>query len=203
MPATLNTNALCSLSDVKESLGIVSSDTTKDNIIIRKINQASQQISNYCERIFQAADYVEQYNGSNIDQLVLNQRPLNSVTKLEYRGTTLNQDNWYTLDNSYFHTDSTAGILKLLFAAEGRWDKWRVTYNAGYSTIPSDLAEACVLLACYYYQNKDGLIQIMEKQEGQRRIKYYPGIQSFNELMQQLGIGQVIDGYANWPLKVE
>lgn len=203
MPA-LNSNALCSVSDVKESLGIASSDTTKDNLIERKINQASQAISNYCERIFQATDYTdEEYNGSYIDQLVLNQRPINSVTVLQYRATSLNTDNWIDINSTYYQIDSTAGILKLIFAASGRWNRWRVTYNAGYSTIPSDLAEACNALACYYYQNKDGQVQIKRKSEGQRQIDYYPGITGFKNLLQQLGIEQTIDNYANWPLKTE
>ncbi len=201
--ATLADNALCSLADVKESLGIASSDTTKDNILVRKINQASQQIENYCGRVFRVLDYTEEYTGSNIDQLVLNQRPLNSVTTLEYRATTLNTDNWYTINNTYYHTDDKAGILRLLFDAVGRWDRWRVTYNAGYSTIPSDLAEACASLACYYYQNRSGVTQVQMEQEGQRTIRYFQGIKGFRDLAQYLGIDQVIDGYANWPLRSE
>ena len=201
--AELADNALCDLSDVKESLDIPSSDTSKDNILIRKINQASQQISNYCSRIFQIDDYVEEYNGSHIDQLLLNQRPINTVTSLEYRATSLNTDNWYPINNTYYHLDLTAGILKLLFNASGRWDKWRVTYNAGYETIPSDLSEAAVLLACYYYNNKTGVTQVQEQQEGSRRVRYFQGVQGFRDLIQYLGIDEIIDGYANWPLKTE
>lgn len=200
--ATLAANALCSVADVKENLGLASSDHTKDNLITRKINQASQMIENYCERSFHAADYTEILNGSGTDELVLKQRPINSLTSLEYRGTSLNSDNWTTLNsNYYFYTDEeTSGVLKLLFKAAGRWDRWRVTYNAGYTTIPSDLAEACASLATYYVNNADSQVQVRSKQEGQRRIDYYQGIQSFKNLIDQLGIDQVIDSYANWPL---
>jgi hypothetical protein len=44
--------ALCSLFDVKESMGIASSDQSWDNLIIRKINQATRQIEAYCDRRF-------------------------------------------------------------------------------------------------------------------------------------------------------
>lgn len=198
--ATLNSNALCSLSDVKESLGLASSYTAKDNLIIRKINQASQQIANYCDRVFATDDYVEEINGTHTDEFSLKQRPINTLTSVEYRGTTENLDNWYAINSNYYFYDATAGIVKLLFHAKGRWNAWRVTYNAGYTTIPSDLAEACASLAAYYVNNADGLVQVRSKQEGQRRIDYYQGITGFLNLMTQLGIDQTINGYANWPL---
>lgn len=196
-------NALTSVSDVKESLGIASSDHTKDNLITRKINQVSQLIENYCDRSFHAADYVEEYNGSLTDQLVLHQRPINSVTSLEYRGSSINEDSWRNQDADFYFTDSTAGILRLSFPAAGHWNRWRVTYNAGYTTIPADLAEAAASLAAYFVTNADGQVSVKSKQEGQRRIDYRQGITGFKSLLQQLGLEQVIDGYANWPLTSE
>lgn len=196
-------NALTSLADVKESMGIASSNTSKDNLIIRKINQASQQISNYCERVFQAADYTEIYNGSLIDELVLNQRPVNSVTSLQYRGTSINSESYIDINTQFYYLDATAGILKLLFNAQGHWNRWKVVYNAGYTDIPSDLAEACAQLAAYYVNNSDSQVQVKAKVEGQRRIDFWQGITGFKNLVHQLGIDEVIDGYANWPLRSE
>lgn len=195
-------NALTSVADVKESLGIASSDTTKDNLITRKINQASQQIANYCERVFKAADYVELVNGSQQDQLVLRQRPVNSISKVEYRMTSINTDNWITVDTQFYYCDvpETSGIVRLLFDAPGRWDRWRITYNAGYTTIPSDLAEACSILAAHFVNYASPKVNVRSIQEGQRRQDFYQGIQGFRNLMQQLGIDQIIDNYANWPL---
>lgn len=198
--ATLNSNALCSVADVKENLNISGSDTSKDNLITRKINQASQAIENYCGRVFKAADYVEEINGTNTDEITLQQRPINSFTSLEYRGTVENISNWYAINSNYYFWDATSGILKLLYHARGKWNAWRATYNAGYTTIPSDLAEACASLAAYYVQNADALVQVRSKQEGQRRIDFYQGITGFRNLCTQLGIDQIIDGYANWPL---
>lgn len=203
MPS-LNDNALTNVADVKESLGYTSGDHSKDNLIARKINQASQQIENYCGRVFRDLDYTELYNGSQIDEMVLNQRPVNSLTLVEYRATAINTDNWITLSDKYYYVDESAGILKLLFNSAGRWDRWRITYNAGYTTIPSDLAEACVSLVCFYVINADGSdVGVMEKTEGQRRLKYSNTNQTFKTIIEQLGINQIIDGYANWPLRSE
>lgn len=198
--ATLNDNALTSVSDVKESLDIPSSDHTKDNLITRKINQVSQMIENYCERSFKADDYIEEINGSFTNELSLRQRPVNSFTKLEARDSAVNVESWFDIDATYYFVDESAGLLKLLFGASGKWDAWRATYNAGYTTIPSDLAEACVDIVCYYVRNPGGDVNVRSKQEGQRRTDFYQGVQGFKNLLQQLGLEQVIDSYANWPL---
>lgn len=201
--ATLNDNALTSVSDVKENLGIASSDHTKDNIITRMINAASQQIANYCDRVFKAADYTEDINASETDELVLNQRPVNSFTSLQYRTTGENISDFETIDATYYFVDNNAGVIKMNFAGRGRWNAWRATYNAGYTTIPSDLAEACAAIATHYVVNSSGTANVRSKQEGQRKIEYNQGTTGFKNLMQQLGVDQVIDGYANWPLRNE
>lgn len=200
--ADIANNALTTLADVKESLGIPSGNTSKDNLIIRKINQASLVISNYCERIFQRADYTELLSGSQTDEFTLAQRPVNDFTSLEYRNSNENLNDFITINSNYYFYDSSAGVLKLNFGAAGRWDRWRATYNAGYDTIPADLAEACASLAAFYVNNPDGSnIGVLLKQEGQRSVRYANTAQSFKSVLSNLGIDQIIDGYANWPLK--
>jgi len=199
----LATNALTSLADVKESLGIASSDQSYDNLITRTINRVSQQIENYCGRVFKAADYTEDINGTDTDELLLKQRPVNSITSLQYRAANINRDNFITLDAETYFLDANPGILKLLFRATGHWNRYRVTYNAGYTTIPSDLAEAACSLVCYFIQNADSGVGVKTKMEGQRKIEYYEGPKNFRDLMKMLGIDEIIDGYANWPLRSE
>lgn len=197
----LAANALTTLADVKESLGISSGDVSKDNLIIRKINQASLQIANYCDRVFAVADYTEEINGTYTDEIVLKQRPVNSITSLEFRGSAVNTDNWIATNSSYYFYDANSGILRLLFNAKGRWNRWRVTYNAGYTTTPADLAEACATLAAFYVNNPDGSdVGVQEIREGMRMKRFANTSQTFISIMQQLGIDQIINGYANWPL---
>src|SRR5262249_3310891 len=101
----------------------------------------------------------------------------------------------------YYFLDVTPGILKLLFTANGRWNWWRVTYNAGYTTIPADLAEACANIATYYVENNGSEVNVTAKIEGQRRMNFNnQGLLGFNNLLQQLGVDQIINSYANWPL---
>ena len=204
--AVLAVNALCVVSDVKESMGIASSDKTKDNLITRKINQVSQQLETYCSRVFRVIDYVETYNGSDIDELVLNQRPVNTFTTLEYRMTEINTDNWITINSTFYYIDNSAGIIKLLYQAPGRWYRWRATYNAGYATIPPDLVEACISLVTFYVNNAAGVhVALSTLKEGQRELQYSRMISTltFEQIMAQLGVDQLVKGYANWPLRSE
>lgn len=200
--ASLLSYALTTVADVKESLGIASSDTTKDNLITRKINQATRAIEAYCGRRFKATDYSnEEYTATQTDQLVLKQRPVISITSLDIRDTGLNEENWESIDTNLYFSDDNAGVINTLFTFRGRWDRYRVTYRAGYETIPEDLAEACASLAAYYYQIADGSgVGLSLKQEGQRKVQYDNSKLSFSDVMQQLGIDQIIESYANYPI---
>lgn len=203
--ATLLSYSLCQLADVKESLGIASSITAYDNILTRKINQATRAIENYCGRRFQATTYTNvEYAATQTDQLVLRQRPVITFTSLGIRDTSLNDADWETPDSSLYFVHQAAGVLDLLFNARGRWNRYRVSYTAGYQTIPEDLAEACVSLACYYYQNADGShVGVLMKKEGQRELRYSSGSLKFGTIMQNLGIDEIIDSYANMPIMTD
>lgn len=190
--------ALTNLADVKESLGIDSSVTKYDNLIRRMINKSTDMIENYCERRFTSTVYTaETYNASHTNTLVLKQRPIITFTSLEVRDWDLNQGTFETIPSELYFVDSSSGILQLLWNAYGSFKRYQVTYTAGYATIPSDLAEACVALACYYYKNADSNIQIRERQEGMRMEMYYPGITNFSGLIQMLGLDSVLDTYKN------
>lgn len=203
--AALLSYALTNLSDVKESLGIPSSDTTRDNLCIRKINQATRAIEAYCSRRFLSTVYTqEEYAATQIDELVLRQRPVISLTSLEIRDAGLNIDNWETIDPQLYFTDDNAGVLNLMFNAKGHWNRYRVTYTAGYATIPEDLAEACVSLACYYVNNADGSdVGKFKIEEGQRKVTYAKSNITFKTIIENLGIDETIDNYANNPLMTD
>lgn len=210
--ASLLSYALTNLSDVKESLGISNGDTSKDNLIIRNINKATRAIENYCGRRFKETTYTDElYNATGTDQLILKQRPLTSTTPLvlKIRDTGLNLSNFETIDSQLYFCDvgshqGDAGVIDLIFQARGRWDRYAVTYSAGYSTIPEDLAEACVSLACYYTINADGSdVGVAQKKEGQREIRYASGTINFQTVLNNLGVDQIIESYSNYPLMTD
>jgi hypothetical protein len=116
----------------------------------------------------------------------------------------LNTSSWETIDTQLYFTDNAAGVVYLNFNANGRWKRYRATYSAGYATIPEDLAEACVSLACYYFNNADGTdVGVAEKREGQRSLKYANGSLDFAAIAKNLGIDEILNYYANNPLMTD
>lgn len=201
--ATLVDYALTTVDDVKETLGIPSSDHSKDNLIIRKINQATAMIENYTGRRFKATTYTnEEYDSTGTNQLVLRNRPIISVTGLGTRDTSLNEDDWEVTDTQLYFADLSAGVLDLNFNAHGSWNRLRVSYRAGYEDIPADLAEAAATLAAFYTQNNISGQAIKVKEEGQRRIEYYNSNSGSagGSLIEQLGIDDILNAYSNYPI---
>jgi len=194
--------ALTTVSDVKETLDIASSNTTKDNLIARKINQATEMIEGYCDRRFkEQTAQVEYYDGNDIDALLLRNRPVTSTTTftLEARDTSLNNNDFSTIPADNYFVDNAAGVVGGLSAFTGRWDRYRVTYSYGYSTIPSDLAEACATLAAYLVSNDASSVAgVSGKKEGTREIRYSnnKGGYDSNNLITQLGLQVTLDRYA-------
>lgn len=207
--STLITNALTTVADVKESMNIASSVSTYNNLIIRKINQATKMIENYTGRTFQSTVYTnDMYDATSTDVLVLRQRPVTAIASVQIRDSSLNDNSWDTVDSQLYFCDAgsaqaNAGVLSLVFRAIGKWDRYRITYTAGYATIPEDLSEACAVLAAYYVTNADGAVTVKEKQEGSRKIQYYPGIKNFYDLSKLLGIDSTLDFYSNMPVQAE
>lgn len=198
--------ALTNLADVKESLGIDSGDTSKDNLIIRKINQATLYIESFCnlarDHHFAETTYTnEEYDGTGNNTIVLQMRPVSSLSSFQYRDSYLNTSNWSDVESEIYFTDLSAGVIELLFTATKHWNRYRVTYVAGYSTIPADLAEACVTLASYYVDNSASGTAVKKKQEGQRSIEYFQPSQSESgSVIDQLGLDDVLSRYKQYNL---
>lgn len=198
--------ALTTKEDVKETLGIASSDTSWDNIIIRNINRATEIIEGWCNRRFKETTYTDQlYDASGERQLSLRQFPITDTTPfvLKSRDTTMNENSFDTIDADLFFLDRQAGIVDAVATFWGRVDQWSVTYSAGYATIPSDLAEACAALAAYLTVNDPSLtVGISRKKEGAREVQYGGGMRftgssnTREALFAELGILPTLDRYA-------
>lgn len=203
--ADLVAYALTTVDDVKESLGIASGDKSWDNLITRKINQVTDLVESYCQRRFAVTSYVEEYKASQIDELVLKQRPIvvddDHTFTFEWRNTAFNDVNFETIPPELYFIDNDAGVLNLMFGAVGYWNRYRVSYSAGYVTIPNDLAEGANMLACFFVNNPSGSnIGVQEKQEGQRRTRFFPTPNSFKTIVGQLGLDETLDAYADTPV---
>jgi hypothetical protein len=204
--ATLLSYALSTVADVKESLGIDAGDTSKDNLIIRKINQATLFIENYCslsrDHHFKSTTYTnEQYDGVSKNTIVLKMRPVITLSSFQGRSAVTSDGSFTDIESELYFTDLSAGVLELLFNTTNSWNMYQVTYTAGYATIPSDLAEACVTLACYYVENSASGTAVKKKQEGSRSIEYFQAsANSSDSLIDQLGLDDLLSRYKQYNL---
>ena len=198
----LNSWALTSEADVKESLGITG--TSQDNLIRRKINQATDMIESYCgktnDQHFAQTTYTsEEYDGTATNQLILKNRPVISLSNFSERNTTENSNDWTTIETTDYFVDLTAGVIDCRFGILNYWNLYKVTYIAGFATIPSDLAEACVMLSCALVENASTGASVKKKTQGPKTIEYYDSVQG-QSLITQLGIDDMLARYMNIPI---
>jgi len=169
-------SCLTTLDNLKILNGIAPTDTSQDAIYRLLIERCSARIEVFCRRIFAAANYTEYYAGNGDKLLPLNQRPINTVASVYVdeggywgqasgafaAGTLLTAGTEYAI-----RLDGTNGTghSGMLYRIDGVWPKYdayrpgtissipvlapgnvKVTYNAGYATIPADVAMACEFL---------------------------------------------------------
>lgn len=191
--------ALTTVADVKESLGISSGDHSKDNLITRKINQATRMIENYCDCHFAQTTYTDElYDGHGGNELVLRNKPLISVTSLAYRNVPDNEAQFTTVATTDYFINYESGVIKYLVPFTAYFDRWKITYVAGYATIPEDVAEACATLAAFMTLNSTSGANVRRKKEGQREIEYYDITGNAGDsLIEQLGLVDSLAAYAS------
>jgi len=193
----LNSWALTSEADVKESLGITG--TSQDNLIRRKINQATDMIEAFCGKNngqhFASTTYTnEEYDGTGTNQLILRNAPVISLSNFSERNTTENDNDWTTIESRDYFVDLTAGVIDCRFGILPYWNLYKVTYVAGFATIPSDLAEACVMLSCALVESASTGASVKKKTQGPKTIEYYDSVQG-ESLITQLGIDDMLQRY--------
>ena len=146
---------LCTRDSVKTYLGL--SGSTYDDTIDALIDAASEAIEAMCGRQFNETTYTEYHDGGGNDRLVLKHRPVSSVTGL---WDDLDRDfaDASKLDSDDYFLDGDAGMAVLLdatFACGTR--NVKVVYVAGYSTVPTDIAQACrMLVASWFHRGREG-----------------------------------------------
>ena len=143
---------LTSLARVKERLGLASSNTTWDDLLNSLISEISYKAQDITGRVLTEATYTEYYDGTGTDTLYLRQGPLVSVSavySVSYGSdgaggrteetSELDASN-YVLDGLRSENWRGCGKIRLL---GGVWTEgvrnWKVTYTAGYDTVPEGL----------------------------------------------------------------
>lgn len=163
---TLATYALVTLANTKTFLGISTSD--KDDLIEMLINMATDYIESEIGIRFKSTVYTnEEYDGTGRSELKLKHFPviIPPTVFLQKNNATDNTDSWEDISADDFWVDQETGIITRTSSFldfednanndEGLTDdakftlgknKYRVTYTAGYATVPYDIQYACMTM---------------------------------------------------------
>ena len=126
---------LTTLTAVKAYLEVTGTDD--DALLTDLVARASDAIVAYCGRAFAAADYDECHDGDGSDIVLLDQRPVISVSALSEDDDAVEADDFVVYPE--------LGIVRLKSGVFGRGVRnVRVSYRAGHETIPADVEQAAI-----------------------------------------------------------
>ncbi len=158
-------------SDVKNFLGIPSAASADDILITTIITQIEAQIKEYCQRIFEAVNFTEYYDGDGTDLLLLNNYPIVSITSL-YDDTKRVYGADTLIDSADIIIYKTNGCVRLdghIFTKSEQ--NIKIIYRAGYGTgvgetaIPENLKLGLIYLASAVYLEGKAGVAVVEGQE--------------------------------------
>jgi uncharacterized phiE125 gp8 family phage protein len=153
-------NNLITLAEYKAYIGI--SSTNQDTVINTLIPQVSALVKNICSRTF--LDYVDEFKveiskGSPTNRIILQETPILQVSSVEFSedyGKTYNTLTEYT----DYVVDQDADVVEIIATPYFDYIKtnaYRISYTAGYETLPSDLKLAVADLVNYYVRNDSAI----------------------------------------------
>lgn len=179
-----NATELVALADLKTYLGITSSgQDAKLSAVKTDIEDA---VKKYCGRdlLVPSTPYTEYYAGDGSQRLIVDQRPVVSVSSIYIDPSclfesgslvpNLNSGSPAELISSQRQLDS--GIIELFSYAflRGRRSV-KITYSAGYATVPSDLQRAVKLICAKAWKVQElQMIGQISQQVGDKTVTYEP-----------------------------
>lgn len=143
---------LATLAQLKTHLGIATSEVKYDAKLNLFLNAASDWVETYCERRFAQQSHVELISGNRTNFFVTDQWPIISIAELRISS----MRDWLSATSLVPVTDygiSSDGIGVTYYPGylpQG-YDNMRITYIAGYATIPYDLQLGCIWAAEWFY----------------------------------------------------
>lgn len=156
--------AICLVSDIYSMLSV--SDSADESLIQNLIDRKTEHFERYCGLdSFYVADYVEYYDGQGSNLVFVKNIPINSVTEIAVDAdwswgtdTVVDSDDYRVVEDRYIIYQSyfDIGIQNI-----------KVSYNAGYSTIPLDLKQVLIdEVVRTYNRRKEQDVLIKTLQDG-------------------------------------
>jgi uncharacterized phiE125 gp8 family phage protein len=150
---SLKPNALTTLATAKSHLSISPSDALQDVRIELMINAASEKIERYTNRTLVSQGTISDLqHGRRENILLLKQWPIIAISEVSLDYTAAHTDPLNVLPaTDYTISDDRNCVLLINRTFPVGFNNIKVSYTAGYVTVPSDLELACLWLVEWYY----------------------------------------------------
>lgn len=152
----VDSSAYVSLDFVKEYVGDAGVDVDVDELLCNLINNVSRSIDSYVGEVFYIAGYTEYFDGDNTDRIIPEHYPVNLITSLHsdedrvFDATTLIDSTSYVIVNKIY--------VRLLANEyfENGIQNIKLVYQAGPSSVPLDLQQACAEIVAWKFKEGRG-----------------------------------------------
>ena len=149
--------ALHTLANLKSFLNFNDSDTSKDSFLNLIITSTDKYCKTYLKRDILETTYTNlELNGSGTEDLVLPQYQIVSITSL-YDDINRAWGSDCLIDTDEYVTDLDYWIITLL--DDNIFNKAikniKITYKAGYSSVPADLSLSCIFFSSHVFKLSD------------------------------------------------
>lgn len=153
---------LTTVADFKTYLGITSA--TDDALIQRLVTSASKYIQSWLNRNFAIQSYVQQHDGNGSALQAFSTYPVQSVSEVLINGLAipLSADQ---KQRGYFFSDKFLYLANAIFT-KGLFNV-KITYTAGYATVPEEIAQACIELCALRYKERNRVGEVTKNIAGE------------------------------------
>jgi hypothetical protein len=169
---------LCQLADVQAWLPSAPTASPGVDLISQLITAASRAICAYCGRgQFTLTSYTDTYDGAGKTWMLLRQWPVLSITAIALTQcgvtTTVTDPTTFQLEAPI----PAGGAQRLtlvsphLYFPRGRGNV-QITYQAGYATVPPEVAQACIEAVGEAYQRRNRIGQTSVSSQGQTTVAF-------------------------------
>ena len=150
----VDNDALCSLDEVKNFLGMTGSIQLDDDLIEDLCDRVTEIFTSQCQRdTFKVKSYTDYYDGESSEYLFVNHLPLISIASIN------NDSDWVWGSDTLLSNTSYRIVDGKYIVLNG--DKFvksnqsiKVVYTAGYETIPNDLKQAAIEETARKYRHR-------------------------------------------------
>jgi len=173
---------LTTLASVKEYLGIKSVDNNSDAVINTVISNVSKLIKNYCGRDLVSTSYTEYYNGNGKRHLRVKQYPITEITEINDDDDNVWDSTTEIVLTDVLYSSKTSGAelanLGIVALRDNVFSlglaNIKISYTAGYSSIPSDLELAAKrLVGANLKEGKENglVISVQSEEDTPKRLR--------------------------------